>query len=197
MPSLHDKEQGYCISVHLTTAFQLLIFWLSTPNSSGCTRHAVSMLLGFTQKEEGWPAKSNSMVQETLFRLFSPLALEINFGGFDFWSWMLYYPLEREKSQNQKQKTWRKYFFLLWVKITVSVWNTHMTTPAQDRTMSQPLVLNIRKWNQYFLDGKQRPGRRLRFCQNVIPKHTVAHQSEQPECQENCATLLMTFLWSI
>lgn len=46
----------------------------------------MSMLLGFSQKEEGQPAKSNSTVQETLFRLFSPLALEVDFGGFDFWS---------------------------------------------------------------------------------------------------------------
>lgn len=86
MLSLHDKEQRYCISVHLTTAFQLIILWPRTPNSSGCTRHAVSMLLGFSQKKEGQPAKSNSTVQETLFRLFSPLALEVDFGGFDFWS---------------------------------------------------------------------------------------------------------------
>lgn len=134
MPSLHDKEQGYCISVHLTTAFQLLIFWPSTPNSSGCTRHAVSMLLGFTQKEEGWPAKSNSMVQETLFRLFSPLALEINFGGFDFWSWMLYYALEilcKRKVTKPKAKNMKKILFSpLSQNHSVSLEYTHDNTSS-------------------------------------------------------------------
>jgi len=42
-----------------------MILWPVTPNSSGFTWHAPSMLLIITQKEEELPVKSNSTVQET------------------------------------------------------------------------------------------------------------------------------------